>query len=215
MKAIVKIPEKKRMYRIVEIGDKKYLIDPEEYKISYIFPMINWFIPKKAKELTDEELEALNPQKPMSKEEKKERNKLIWGAAGTSTLFVSTSKGYIDYFDVQSSNILNTLVFLVIVILAISIRMYLSIRMRDKKINFKLYDSKIVYVPSIKIALAALFAYVVTSLTIFGMTNYLIYYGIDNLIIPILYLVVIFGFLLCNLFFISPGKAYVKIKKRK
>ena len=156
MKAIVKVPEKKRIYRVVEVNDKKYLIDTEEHKLSYIFPMINWFIPKKAKELTDEKLKKLKPQKLLNKEEKKERKQMIWGVIGSGMLIFSATKGYVEYFDVQSSSVINVLAFLSIVIMAIAIRMYASMKMKDKSINFKSYDYKIIYIPSLKLALAVL-----------------------------------------------------------
>ena len=215
MKAIVKVPEKKRIYRVVEVNDKKYLIDTEEHKLSYIFPMINWFIPKKAKELTDEKLKKLKPQKLLNKEEKKERKQMIWGVIGSGMLIFSATKGYVEYFDVQSSSVINVLAFLSIVIMAIAIRMYASMKMKDKSINFKSYDYKIIYIPSLKLALAVLVVCGFYSLMLIEITISYFHDGIDNLIVPISYLIALVGFLFSNIFFILPGEAKVKIKKSK
>ena len=215
MKAIVKIPEKKAKYRIIEAEGKKYLIDTEEHKLSYIFPMMNWFIPKKAKELTDDELEALKPQKILNKEEKKERNRLAWGAGGSGTALYAATRDYDKYFDVQVSYILSIFVFWAIIILALAIRMYASIRMKDKKINFKSYDYKIVYIPRFKTALGILSIYAFFMCVTFGTISLFFHKGIDNLIITVAYLLALLFPLFSNIFFILPGEAKVKIKKSK
>ncbi|PZL48690.1 hypothetical protein C7P91_14555, partial [Staphylococcus aureus] len=59
-----RVIDKNAKYRIIKYNDEYFMIDLSSNYISYLLPMINWFIPKKGVKLSVKEVEKLDTIKP-------------------------------------------------------------------------------------------------------------------------------------------------------
>ena len=60
-----KIINKNPKYRIIKYKDDYLMVDIVSHWFTFLFPMINWFIPKRYAKLSEEEYNNLNIVKPV------------------------------------------------------------------------------------------------------------------------------------------------------
>lgn len=63
---------KNTRYKLLIYNDCYYMIDLAESWLSYIFPMINWFVPKKCVQISKKEFEILDIAEPVK------RKNIVW-----------------------------------------------------------------------------------------------------------------------------------------
>ena len=195
---------------MIESENKKYIIDLEEHKLSFIFPLMNWFVPKKAKQLSDEEVSDLSLVKILSKEEKIKNLKIGLGTGGTGMLLQRILTKYTDDFSLNNNNILFYMSTCILLLLVFVVRVYMSRKMSCKSIALKEYDCKIIVFPKP--------AHIFYMLLIFLIIIGTLYVAVTILFVDrnFLYLLVlamfVFIYTLLNIFCILPGRAHIKIK---
>lgn len=81
-------------YRVIRYNNEYFMVDLVSTWITYFFPMINWFLPKKYAKISENEFERLNIVEPV-------KNNVFWPVAGSSVLFGIILRKYGNFFNVQ------------------------------------------------------------------------------------------------------------------
>ena len=96
-------------YRVIRYNNEYFMVDLVSTWITYFFPMINWFIPKKYAKISENEFERLNIVEPFKKN-------VFWPVAGSSVLFGIILRKYGNFFNVQFEKQLAITVFFIMLI---------------------------------------------------------------------------------------------------
>ncbi len=109
-------------YKLIELNQKKYLIDLEENYFIYLFPMLNWILKKDLIEISSDKLKEIEYDNKTNKEQSQN---LRWISGGTGVLIALLMRPFMDLLDVPSSIFINLIIFIILVFSVISIRIYL------------------------------------------------------------------------------------------
>lgn len=109
-------------YKLIELNQKKYLIDLEENYFIYLLPMLNWILKKDLIEISSDKLKEIEYDNKTNKEQSQN---LRWISGGTGVLIALLMRPFIDLLDVPSSIFINLIIFIILVFSVISIRIYL------------------------------------------------------------------------------------------
>ncbi|WP_142293654.1 DUF443 family protein, partial [Staphylococcus epidermidis] len=78
-------------YKLIELDQKKYLIDLESNYVTYLLPMLNWILDKELIEVSRETLEKIEYDNNTNKEQTKG---LGWLAGGGGVLFATLMRPF-------------------------------------------------------------------------------------------------------------------------
>lgn len=140
-------------YRVIRYNNQYFMVDLVSTWITYFFPMINWFLPKKYAKISGNEFERLNIVEPV-------KNNVFWPVAGSSVLFGIILRKYGNFFNVQFEKQLAITVFFIMLIGMLIFYFYLN-----KKLTLKIFNTnvvnknRIVLIPTFKQGLLIVFAY--------------------------------------------------------
>ncbi|HDA3651370.1 TPA: DUF443 family protein, partial [Staphylococcus aureus] len=81
-------------YRVIRYNNEYFMVDLVSTWITYFFPMINWFLPKKYAKISENEFERLNIVEPV-------KNNVFWPVAGSSALLGVALRKYTHLLDIQ------------------------------------------------------------------------------------------------------------------
>lgn len=200
---------KRLKYRIINCDGKKYLIDLTNNWLTYVLPMLNWYIPKKCTEISDEEIDELGLYR-----DKNDNNGLpFWRTIGISIICSLVINYIAHYFDINISDFLNTVICIVYAILLIAFHIYLYNKKKIKHINIARKNTKIIVIPKIKFQLLMITCYCMFGLFTFICLDMLIVYHIRNIILYICYFYMLYMFSIINMLCIPDQNVYVKLLK--
>lgn len=140
-------------YRVIRYNNEYFMVDLVSTWITYFFPMINWFLPKKYAKISENEFERLNIVEPV-------KNNVFWPVAGSSVLFGIILRKYGNFFNVQFEKQLAITVFFIMLIGMLIFYFYLN-----KKLTLKIFNTnvvnknRVVLIPTFKQGLLIVFAY--------------------------------------------------------
>ncbi|WP_323703674.1 DUF443 family protein [Mammaliicoccus sp. Dog046] len=174
-------------YKLITYHHKNYLVDTEQSFWSYIFPMINWILPIKAYELSDEEYNEIQQDETMSKTQKKNQSLFVGGMV---VLLSSILRPISDLLDIDISYAIN-ITIIILLILAACVFRYRLRQNHALNIDMQLQLSKLCILPSLKQILLTLASFLVCSL---GILTYI--YIIFNAQSNILHYIFLLPFLL-------------------
>ncbi|NDQ95748.1 DUF443 family protein, partial [Staphylococcus aureus] len=95
-----RIIDKNAKYRIIKYNDEYFMVDLSSNCISYLLPMINWFIPKKGVKLSVKEVEKLDTIKA-------QKNSALNWYIGFSVLLTVIFRKYISLLDLEIERYIN------------------------------------------------------------------------------------------------------------
>lgn len=104
------------------------MIDLSSNYISYLLPMINWFIPKKGVKLSVKEVEKLDTIKP-------QKNSALNWYIGFSVLLTVIFRKYISLLDLQIERYINISISLLIILFIILFRLYINKKLTIKNFH--------------------------------------------------------------------------------
>ncbi|GGI41403.1 DUF443 family protein [Mammaliicoccus stepanovicii] len=199
-----RIIHKNPKYRIIQYNEKYYLVDLSSTWLSFVFPMINWFIPKKCAEISKEEVEQLNIVKPTK------NNATSWAAGGAICIGVALRK-YITLFDMQLDKILALIICSLMFICAFVFLLHLNKKLSLSIYTNNLVNSKIILLPTPKNILFTFFAY-----TFLGGFSIMIFHALTfgnlfNIVIFLIWGMIVTFFLFSNMFSIIDTKVRAKL----
>ena len=119
-------------YRVIKYNNEYFMVDLVSTWITYFFPMINWFLPKKYAKISENEFERLNIVEPV-------KNNVFWPVAGSSVLFGIILRKYGNFFNVQFEKQLAITVFFIMLIGMLIFYFYLN-----KKLILKIFNTNVV-----------------------------------------------------------------------
>lgn len=140
-------------YRVIRYNNEYFMVDLVSTWITYFFPMINWFLPKKYAKISENEFERLNIVEPV-------KNNVFWPVAGSSVLFGIILRKYGNFFNVQFEKQLAITVFFIMLI-----GMLIFYLDKNKKLTLKIFNTnvvnknRVVLIPTFKQGLLIVFAY--------------------------------------------------------
>ncbi|MCG1463268.1 DUF443 family protein [Staphylococcus epidermidis] len=121
-------------YKLIELNQKKYLIDLEANYFFYLFPMLNWILKKELIEVSNDKLNEIEYDNKTNKERSQN---IRWLSGGAEVLIALLMRPFMDLLDVPSNIYINIIIFIILVFSVISIRIYLR-----KKWDLKLKSNK-------------------------------------------------------------------------
>ncbi|CAM3129583.1 DUF443 domain-containing protein [Staphylococcus lugdunensis] len=203
-----KIINKNPKYRIIKYKDDYLMVDIVSHWFTFLFPMINWFIPKRYAKLSEEEYNNLNIVKPV-------KNSGASIGVGLAILISVLLRKYVFIFDVQVQQSI-AVISCVIAFLGVFI-FFLYI---NKKVTLDIYKrnkthSKIILIPTLKSI-----GYTLASYILYGGFAFVIFYGLAvenlyNVFIFILWVIWIAAFFFFNMFAIMDKKVHVILKNKE
>ncbi len=105
-------------YKLIELNQKKYLIDLEVNYFFYLFPMLNWILKKDLIEITNDKLNEIEYDNKTNKERSQN---IRWISGGAGVLIALLMRPFMDLLDVPSNIYINIIIFIILVFSVISI----------------------------------------------------------------------------------------------
>ncbi|HGO1645293.1 TPA: DUF443 family protein [Staphylococcus aureus] len=179
-------------YRVIRYNNEYFMVDLVSTWITYFFPMINWFLPKKYAKISENEFERLNIVEPV-------KNNVFWPVAGSSVLFGIILRKYGNFFNVQLKKQLAITVFFIMLTLKI---------FNTNVVN----KNRVVLIPTFKQGLLIVFAYFfLGSASIFTLTILLTTES-QNIIIFLTWVIITMFFFLVNMDSIGNKNVHVILR---
>ncbi|MCC0928293.1 DUF443 domain-containing protein [Staphylococcus aureus] len=179
-------------YRVIRYNNEYFMVDLVSTWITYFFPMINWFLPKKYAKISENEFERLNIVEPV-------KNNVFWPVAGSSVLFGIILRKYGNFFNVQFEKQLAITVFFIMLTLKI---------FNTNVVN----KNRVVLIPTFKQGLLIVFAYFfLGSASIFTLTILLMTES-QNIIIFLTWVIITMFFFLVNMASIGNKNVHVILR---
>ncbi|HDH4225137.1 TPA: DUF443 family protein [Staphylococcus aureus] len=180
-------------YRVIKYNNEYFMVDLVSTWITYFFPMINWFLPKKYAKISENEFERLNIVEPV-------KNNVFWPVAGSSVLFGIILRKYGNFFNVQFEKQLAITVFFIMLIGML----IFNTNMVNK--------NRVVLIPTFKQGLLIVFAYIfLGSASIFTLTILLTTES-QNIIIFLTWVIITMFFFLVNMASIGNTNIHVILR---
>ncbi|HGN7290276.1 TPA: DUF443 family protein [Staphylococcus aureus] len=180
-------------YRVIRYNNEYFMVDLVSTWITYFFPMINWFLPKKYAKISENEFERLNIVEPV-------KNNVFWPVAGSSVLFGIILRKYGNFFNVQFEKQLAITVFFI---------MLIGMLIFNTNVVNK---NRVVLIPTFKQGLLIVFAYFfLGSASIFTLTILLTTES-QNIIIFLTWVIITMFFFLVNMDSIGNKNVHVILR---
>ncbi|EZY48735.1 DUF443 family protein [Staphylococcus aureus] len=180
-------------YRVIRYNNQYFMVDLVSTWITYFFPMINWFLPKKYAKISENEFERLNIVEPV-------KNNVFWPVAGSSVLFGIILRKYGNFFNVQFEKQLAITVFFI---------MLIGMLIFNTNVVNK---NRVVLIPTFKQGLLLVFAYIfLGSASIFTLTILLTTES-QNIIIFLTWVIITMFFFLVNMASIGNTNIHVILR---
>ncbi|AMG62142.1 hypothetical protein HMPREF2693_07135 [Staphylococcus sp. HMSC068D08] len=190
-------------YRIIKYNDDYLMVDTISHWITFLFPMINWFIPKRYAKLSEEEYNNLDIVKPV-------KNSGTSIGLGIAILINVLFRKYIFIFDVQVQQSIAVISCIIGFLCVFIFFLYIN-----KKVTLDIYKinkthSKIILIPTLKNIGFTLFSYI-----FLGGFVWMILYGLTvenlyNIFIFIIWIgsIALFFFSICLRLWIKKYMSY-------
>ncbi|CDQ38555.1 hypothetical protein M948_05025 [Virgibacillus sp. CM-4] len=124
MKCEIQRVNKNIRYRILSINNNDYyLVDMGQSLWKILFPFLFWIFPHTVYKIDDEDM-LRNIQAPELKQAKTNYFSIL--GAGISILLANLLRPLMDYFNIQSSTLVNSIILIVVLIIAFLLRFYIS-----------------------------------------------------------------------------------------
>ncbi|MCO4454814.1 hypothetical protein AXE89_08815 [Staphylococcus aureus] len=196
-------------YRVIRYNNEYFMVDLVSTWITYFFPLINWFMPKKYAKISEKEFESLNIVKPV-------KNNVFWPVAGSSVLFGIILRKYGNFFNVQFEKKVVITVFFIMLIGILIFYFYLNKKLKLKIFNTNVVNkNRIVLIPTFKQGCLIVFAYLfLGSASIFTLAILLTTES-QNIIIFLTWVIITMFFFLVNMASIGNKNVHVILKTNK
>ena len=193
-------------YRIIKYNDDYLMVDTISHWITFLFPMINWFVPKRYAKLSEEEYNNLDIVKPV-------KNSGASIGAGLAILISALLRNYVNIFNIQIQKSVAVLSCVIGFLGVFIFFLYIN-----KKVTLDIYKrnkthSKIILIPTLKSI-----GYTLASYILYGGFAFVIFYGLAvenlyNVFIFILWVIWIAAFFFFNMFAIIDKKVHIILKR--
>ncbi|HHP7503886.1 TPA: DUF443 family protein [Staphylococcus aureus] len=196
-------------YRVIRYNNEYFMVDLVSTWITYFFPLINWFMPKKYAKISEKEFESLNIVKPV-------KNNVFWPVAGSSVLFGIILRKYGNFFNVQFEKKVAITVFFIMLIGILIFYFYLNKKLKLKIFNTNVVNkNRIVLIPTFKQGCLIVFVYLfLGSASIFTLAILLTTES-QNIIIFLTWVIITMFFFLVNMASIGNKNVHVILKTNK
>ncbi|SHD84391.1 tandem five-TM protein [Staphylococcus aureus] len=192
-------------YRVIRYNNQYFMVDLVSTWITYFFPMINWFLPKKYAKISENEFERLNIVEPV-------KNKVFWLVAGSTILFGVTFRKYIPSLNIQLEKNMVIVICCAIFLGVLILFLFLNRKLRLEIYNNNSSKGKIILFPSLKNFCFTIFYYFLFGGLSIMALSMLLTLNPQNIIGFIGWLVMTAGFSLLNMSSIIDKKIYVLYK---
>ncbi|HEA5898380.1 TPA: DUF443 domain-containing protein [Staphylococcus aureus] len=194
-------------YRVIRYNNEYFMVDLVSTWITYFFPMINWFLPKKYAKISENEFERLNIVEPV-------KNNVFWPVAGSSALLGVALRKYTHLLDIQLDK---KLVIAICCITFIGILIFYVRLIKKSSLNIyntKNKRSKIFLIPTLKDVCFTLFGYILFGGLTMLFLDALLSMSYQNIIVYFVWIAVIMGFFLVNIALIIDKNIHVILKNQ-
>ncbi|MCY6991645.1 DUF443 family protein [Staphylococcus argensis] len=132
--------EKNSKYKLIELENRYFVIDLNRNKLTFLFPLLNYFTRQKLIEISEEELHYIK-ESNLSKERVKKSELFASLGTGIGIFLAFLTKSVIDYMDFSTNFLLNIIIVLITIASLIIIKGLVN-RNKEKKIGIDLSEYK-------------------------------------------------------------------------
>lgn len=116
-------------YRILTIDEQSYILDMGRPFWKILFPFFYWILPQTAYKVNDHEL-IEKIKTPEVKQKKSGGEGVLAGLIGV--FLANLLQPLVNFFDVESSPVVNSIIVAVVFFIVVSIYLYINIRLKKK-----------------------------------------------------------------------------------
>ena len=195
-------------YRIIKYNNDYFMVDTISHWITFLFPMINWFIPKRYAKLSEEEYNNLDIVKPV-------KNSGASIGAGLAILISALLRNYVNIFNIQIQKSVAVLSCVIGFLGVFIFFLYIN-----KKVTLDIYKrnkthSKIILIPTLKNFGFTLFSYLLLGGISWVTMEMLTIDHLYNIFMFIAWIGIIAGFFFINMFAIMDKKVHIILKNKE
>ncbi|UEX90903.1 DUF443 family protein [Staphylococcus ratti] len=203
MRCEIKVIYNNPKYRIIKYHNEYLIVDLASTWLAFIFPMINWLIPKKYAKISQEEFEKLTIVQP-------NKNKAFWPTMAGVTMCSVTFRKHLHLLDFQLEQSLIITICVITFLGILIFYFYLNKRLTIDYFKARSqHKGKIMLFPNFKHACSILLAYIcLAGVSILCLTA-LITVKPQNIIIFALWIVTTMLFFLAGMVAIGYEKVHV------
>ncbi|WP_160806725.1 DUF443 family protein [Virgibacillus salexigens] len=215
MKGEIQYLYKNIRYKLVTIHGEDYIIDVDHPVGSILFPFLHWMLPQTVYKVNDENI--VEKIKIPNLQQKKTSYLSIFGV-GVSLLIANLIGPMMDYFNIEMSSLISSLIVSFTFLLVFAFRMYLS-KLNKKKldevIKLNQMDTCKLWIrpKNIKNLLVCIFYYLFFLIFEFIGIGLFITYG--NTMVLLFFTILTCFLLIANLITMQLGNTTVKFKNDK
>ena len=191
-------------YKIIQKDNQYLMIDLEQNWCSYLFPMLNWFIPIKYTKLTYQEFNNLD----IFSNGSGASQGMITGGIGV--IISVLLRSIVGLMDINISRIWTLIMFLIGFVAVVGLRLALRKKLKHQSFN-KNSKQKVRLIPSFKNFALMVFCYVIAIYLVVGLFYIMVINNVQNIMIYICWLGIFLAFLFMNIASISDRKVHAKI----
>ncbi|MCG1995304.1 DUF443 family protein [Staphylococcus epidermidis] len=198
-------------YKLIELNQKKYLIDLESNYFTYLFPPLNWILKKEIIEVSNDKLNEIEYDDNNNKAQAKNIGCV---SGGGGVLIALLMRPFMDLMDVPSNQFINSLIVIVTILIIVFIRGSLRKKWDLKLKSNKTYIIKCIVRPKLKhmfFVIGSYLMFLLFSLLMIGLI-----FGVENnLMIYIGSPLIFFMFSLMNLITYDNEEVMVLLQSKK
>ncbi|PTI27393.1 hypothetical protein BU072_13115 [Mammaliicoccus vitulinus] len=193
-------------YRIIQDNDQYYIVNLTSNWLSYVIPMINWFIPKRCLQITKEEADNLELV-----DLSRENQKPVAFLSGGIAVFISALlRGFIENLDVDLGRLISIIICLLIFSSIICLHLYIQKKLTITKYKINQSNKKTILIPTLKSTI-----YLFSSFILFGFLSFGLLYGLiidnnQNIFMFVCWGITFTVFTFLNMYSIIDKKVHVK-----
>ena len=194
-------------YRIIKYNNDYFMVDTISHWITFLFPMINWFVPKRYAKLSEEEYNNLDIVKPV-------KNSGASIGAGLAILISALLRNYVNIFNIQIQKSVAVLSCVIGFLGVFIFFLYIN-----KKVTLDIYKrnktkSKIILIPTLKNFGFTLFSYLLFGGISWVTMEMLTIDHLYNIFMFIVWIGIIAAFFFVNMFAIIDKKVHIILKNK-
>ncbi|MCI2829266.1 DUF443 domain-containing protein [Staphylococcus lugdunensis] len=195
-------------YRIIKYNNDYFMVDTISHWITFLFPMINWFVPKRYAKLSEEEYNNLDIVKPV-------KNSGASIGAGLAILISALLRNYVNIFNIQIQKSVAVLSCVIGFLGVFIFFLYIN-----KKVTLDIYKrnktkSKIILIPTLKNFGFTLFSYLLFGGISWVTMEMLTIDHLYNIFMFIVWIGIIAAFFFVNMFAIMDKKVHIILKNKE
>lgn len=194
-------------YRIIQYNNQYYIVNLTSNWLSYLIPMINWFIPKRCLQISKEDVDNL--ELVGSSRENQNPSSILYGGIG---IFISVLlRGFTEMLNIDLGLIITIIICLLIFSSIICLHLHLQKKLTITKYKINQSNKKMILIPTLKSTIYLFSAFIMTGVFSYVLLSGLILDNKQDIFLFVCWGGMLTFFTFLNMFSIIDKKVHVKM----